>query len=70
MVKIIKYNNKSGFFKLVNFLEHRRNFNIEEVDLVKKIIEDVKKNKLKALIKYEKRYSKNNQIKVSKKKNR
>ena len=43
MVKIIKYNNKSGFFKLVNFLEHRRNFNIEEVDLVKKIIEDVKK---------------------------
>ena len=68
MVKIIKYNNKSGFVKLVNFLKHRRNFNIAEIDLVKKIIEDVKKNKLKALIKYEKRYSKNNQIKVSKNK--
>ena len=69
MVKIIKYINKSGLIKLVNFLDRRRNTNNEEMYLVKKIIDDVKKNKLNALKKYEKKYSKNNQIKISKKKN-
>ena len=68
MVKIIKYINKSGPVKLVNFLDRRRNTNNEEIYLVKKIIDDVKKNKLNALKKYEKKYSKNNQIKISKKK--
>ena len=68
MVKIIKYINKSGLIKLVNFLDRRRNTNNEEMYLVKKIIDDVKKNKLNALKKYEKKYSKNNQIKISKKK--
>ncbi len=69
MVKIIKYINKLGPIKLVNFLDRRRNTNNEEIYLVKKIIDDVKKNKLNALKKYEKKYSKNNQIKISKKKN-
>tara|TARA_B100001121_G_C18663701_1_gene610241 strand:+ start:259 stop:1542 length:1284 start_codon:yes stop_codon:yes gene_type:complete len=68
MVKIIKYINKLGPIKLVNFLDRRRNTNNEEIYLVKKIIDDVKKNKLNALKKYEKKYSKNNQIKISKKK--
>ncbi len=68
MVKIIKYINKSGPDKLVNFLDRRRKTNNEEIHLVKKIIDDVKKNKLNALKKYEKKYSKNNQIKISKKK--
>ena len=68
MVKIIKYINKSGPVKLVNFLDRRRNTNNEEMYLVKKIIDDVKKNKLNALKKYEKKYSENNQIKISKKK--
>ena len=68
MIKIIKYNNGSGIKKLVNFLDHRRDSNNTELDLVKKIINDVKKNKYRALKKYEKKYSKNNEIKLSQKK--
>ena len=68
MVKIIKYNNKSGSANLVRFLNQRRNSNNTDIDIVKKIIDDVKKNKFKALIKYEKKFSNNNQVKISKKK--
>ena len=68
MIKIIKYNNTSGKNKLINFLNHRRNSNNTDIDLVNKIIKDVKKNKLKALKRYEKKYSKNIEIKLSKKK--
>ena len=68
MIKIIKYNNTSGKNKLINFLDHRRNSNNTDVDLVNKIINDVKKNKFKALKKYENKYSKNKEIKLSKKK--
>ena len=69
MIKIIKYNNNSGLKNLVNVLNQRRKLDNSNIDLVKRIINDVKKNKLKALKKYEKRYSKNNQIKIPKKKN-
>ena len=68
MIKIIKYNNGSGIKKLVSFLDQRRDSNNTEIVLVKKIINDVKKNKYRALKKYEKKYSKNNEIKLSKKK--
>ena len=68
MIKIIKFSNGSGYNKLTNFLDQRRNSNNTDVDLVNKIINDVKKNKLKALKKYEKKYSKNKEIKLSKKK--
>ena len=68
MIKIIKFSNGSGYNKLINFLDQRRNSNNTDVDLVNKIINDVKKNKLKALKKYEKKYSKNKEIKLSKKK--
>ena len=67
MIKIIKYNNASGLKKLVSFLDQRRNSNNAEIDLVKKIINDVKKNKFIALKKYEKKYSKNQEIKLSRK---
>ena len=67
MIKIIKYNNASGLKKLVSFLDQRRDSNNAEIDLVKKIINDVKKNKLIALKKYEKKYSKNQEIKLSRK---
>ena len=43
MIKIIKYNNTSGKNKLINFLNHRRNSNNTDIDLVNKIIKDVKK---------------------------
>ena len=68
MIKIIKYNNVLGLKKLVSFLSKRRDSNNAESDLVKRIINDVKKNKSAALKKYEKKYSKNNEIKISKKK--
>ena len=67
MIKIIRYSNKTGLNKLVSFLDQRRDSNYAEIDLVKKIINDIKKNKLKALKKYEKKYSKNNEIKLSRK---
>ena len=67
MIKIIKYNNASGLKKLVSFLDQRRDSNNSEIDLVKKIINDVKKNKFIALKKYEKKYSKNQEIKLSRK---
>ena len=67
MIKIIKYNNASGIKKLVSFLDQRRDSNNAEIDLVKKIINDVKKNKFIALKKYEKKYSKNQEIKLSRK---
>ena len=68
MIKILKFSNGSGYNKLTNFLDQRRNSNNTDVDLVNKIINDVKKNKLKALKKYEKKYSKNKEVKLSKKK--
>ena len=43
MIKIIKYNNSSGLKKLVSFLDQRRDSNNAEINLVKKIIYDVKK---------------------------
>ena len=67
MIKIIKYNNRSGLKKLISFLGQRRDSNNAEIDLVKKIINDVKKNKFIALKKYEKKYSKNQEIKLSRK---
>ena len=69
MIKIIKFSNGSGYNRLTNFLDQRRNSNNTDVDLVSKIINDVKKNKLKALKKFENKYSKNKEIKLSKKKN-
>ena len=68
MIKIIKYRNGSGHNYLKNFLDRRRNSKNTDVDLINKIINDVQKNKFKALKKYENKYSKNKEIKLSKKK--
>ena len=66
MIKIIKYSSRTGHNKLLNFLDQRRNSNNSDVDLVNKIINDVKKNKFSTLKRYENKYSKNNEIKLSK----
>ena len=68
MIKIIKYSSRSGSKKLISFLDQRRNSSSTDVNLVNKIINDVKKNKFKALKKYESKYSKNKEIILSKKK--
>ena len=58
MLKLIKSNQKNFLEKLDIVLQNRK-FKDPKIDLkVKKIIQDVKKNKDSALIKYEKKYSK------------
>ena len=53
--------------KLVNFLEIRRLSKSIDTSVVPKILKDIKKNKLKAVIKYEKKFTKNTKIRASKK---
>ena len=52
--------------KLIEFLEIRRSRKSFDNSIVSRILNDVKKNKLKAVIKYEKRFSKNSKIYASK----
>jgi len=63
MIKII--NCKNNINKLIKFLESRRTEKNNNLEIVNKIIKDIKKNKLKALLNYEKKFSKNKEIKLS-----
>jgi len=63
MIKIINCNNKNYNNKLKLFLDRRRSGKTIDTSIVSKIIKDIKKNKLKALIKYEKKFGKNLKIK-------
>ena len=67
MIKIINCKNKNYKNKLKFFLEKRRSGKIIDTSVVSKIIKDIKKNKLKALIKYEKKFSKNTKVKPTQK---
>tara|TARA_B100000674_G_scaffold296960_1_gene246253 strand:- start:436 stop:1698 length:1263 start_codon:yes stop_codon:yes gene_type:complete len=67
MIKILNCKNKNYKKKLIEFLEIRRSRKFIDTSIVPKILNDIKKNKLKAVIKYEKIFSKNNKIFVSKK---
>ena len=67
MIKVLNCNNKNYINKLINFLNLRRVDKKVDTKIVSKIIKDVEKNKFKAVLKYEKRFSKNSQIKLSKK---
>ena len=54
---------KKGFFKKLEvILNRRRKLDTTNSKIVSKIISDVKKNKTKALLKYEIKFSKNNKI--------
>ena len=66
MIKIINYNNKNSSKLLEQFLNKRRLGKKKDTSIVEKIIKDVKKNKNKAVLKYEKRFSKNSKITTSK----
>ncbi len=68
MIKVLNCNNKNYINKLINFLNLRRVNKKVDNKIVSKIIKDVEKNKFKAVLKYEKRFSKNFQIKLSKNK--
>ena len=66
MIKILNCKNKNYKKKLIEFLEIRRSRKSIDTSIVSRILNDVKKNKLKAVIKYEKRFSKNSKIYASK----
>ena len=62
MLKLIKSNQKNFLLKLDSILQKRKQKD-PKIDLkTRNIIQDIKKNKDKALIKYEKKYSKLNDI--------
>ena len=68
MMKVLNCNSKNYINKLVKFLNLRRVDKNVDTKIVSKILKDVKKNKFKAVLKYEKRFSKNLEIKLSKNK--
>ena len=56
--------NKNFYQKLEIILNGRRKLDTTNTKLVSKIISDIKKNKKKAILKYEIKFSKNNKIKL------
>ena len=67
MIKILYCNNKSYVSKLSKLLRKRKIDYKTIKSVVSKIINDVKKNGDKAILKYEKKYSNNDKITISKK---
>tara|TARA_B100000029_G_scaffold120657_1_gene114021 strand:+ start:636 stop:1901 length:1266 start_codon:yes stop_codon:yes gene_type:complete len=65
MIKINKFTEPRGILKLEQILERRRAIQNNNISVVSKILKDIKKNKNKALIKYEKKFSNNDRIKPS-----
>ena len=65
MLKLIKSNQKNFLLKLELILEKRKFKDLNIDSKIKFIIQDVKKNKDQALIKYEKKYSKIKNISLS-----
>ncbi len=61
-MKIINFNKKLAVIELEKFLEKRRSGKNVNLSIVEKILKDVKKSKIKAVIKYEKKFSRNNKI--------
>ena len=68
MIKILNCKNKSYVSKLSKLLIKRKSKDKISKNIVERIIRDVKKNGDKAIIKYEKKYSKNDEIIAYKKK--
>ena len=58
MIPVIKLNNKSSLKSLKNFLDKRKSIQKDQTSIVSRIIQDVKKNGDKAVINYEKKFSK------------
>ena len=58
MLKNLKYNQKNSFRKLTTFLEKRNSIQKSQTLAVHRIILNVKKNGDKAVLSYEKKFSK------------
>ncbi len=65
MIKIYKFIKPNGLKKLEIILDKRRDGQNQNIPIVSKILNDIRKNKNKAVIKYENKLSKNNKIKPS-----
>ena len=66
MIKINKFTNSRSILQLEKVLDKRRGvIQNTNIAVVSKILKDIRKNKNKALIKYEKKFSKNSRIKPS-----
>ncbi len=66
MIKILDCKNPNYLSRLKLILNKRRFKSKINTDIVIKIVKDIKKNKQKALLKYEKKFSKNTKIKPTK----
>ena len=65
MIKFIDCKDKSYLSRVNKILSKRRNAENQDIKIVKKILNDVRKNELKALKKYEIRFSSNSEIIIS-----
>ncbi len=65
MKKIYKFIKPNGLKKLEIILDKRRDGQNQNIPIVSKILNDIRKNKNKAVIKYENKLSKNSKIKPS-----
>ena len=68
MIKILNCKNKNYASKLSELLIKRKSKDAISKNIVERIIREVRKNGDNAIIKYEKKYSKNNEIIANKKK--
>ena len=66
MIKIFNFKKNNNLRKLEGFLDKRRSGKNVDTSIVKKILAEVKKDKLIAVLKYEKKFSNNNKIYPSK----
>ena len=66
MIKTINCNNKNYVKKIEFFLDKRKKEEKFNTKIVSNIINEVRKNKVKALLKFEKKFSKNKNIKPTK----
>ena len=66
MIKVINCKKKNYKRELVSFLDKRRSGKVVDTSIVPKILKDIKINGRKALLKYEKKFSKNIDIVPSK----
>ncbi len=65
MIKIKKFIGNKGLARLEQVLDKRKATNNASIPIVTKILKDIKKNKKKAVIKYEKKFSNNIRVKPS-----
>ena len=63
MIRINKFINSRSILRLEKILDKRRVIQKTNISIVSKILKDIRKNKHKALIKYEKKFTKNTRIK-------